>query len=304
MEDRLYKFARLVDAGSFTEAAKRLHISQPALTTAIKKLERELHAELLVRSHRTLKLTAAGAIAYETAKSLHTQSQNLKAALAEITNQPLTLRVGLIDGIADLLFVHGDSLGNLEQEATVSLSVDNTAQLLTFVRRDDLDIALIAQPQTLPAGLETIALGEEPLLLVVKTSDLQKTTKDIQQHKQIRMLSYNQTSRTYYLIEQYLLENSIQTTPTFYSTSPELILQLARAGRGIAALPFLLVQPHIASGELAILRAGGTNYIPRSIVAVHRSGRSVATPVLALLDAARNQLTRLMTTTIAAIDQD
>src|SRR5688572_9285664 len=106
MEDRLYKFARLVDAGSFTKAAAAMHISQPALTTAIKKLERELHAELLIRDSHTFRLTAAGAVAYDTAKELSTQARNLKLRLSEAADRKVHLNLGMIDSVADLLFVH------------------------------------------------------------------------------------------------------------------------------------------------------------------------------------------------------
>ena len=50
MEDRIRKFAHLIDAGSFTKAARDLHISQPALSMAVQKLERELHAPLYIRA--------------------------------------------------------------------------------------------------------------------------------------------------------------------------------------------------------------------------------------------------------------
>ena len=48
MDERLKKFVQLVDSGSYTQASRQLHISQPALSVAIGKLERELHASLLV----------------------------------------------------------------------------------------------------------------------------------------------------------------------------------------------------------------------------------------------------------------
>ncbi|HET8670131.1 MAG TPA: LysR family transcriptional regulator, partial [Candidatus Saccharimonadales bacterium] len=148
MESRLYKFARLVEAGSFTKAAAILHISQPALTTAIKKLERELKAELLVRDSHTFKLTAAGGIAYATAREINVQASNLKLRLAEAATQKVQLRLGLIDSIADMLFIHSDNLQMLEQGTHLSLSVDNTTKLLTYVEHDELDIALVSRPST------------------------------------------------------------------------------------------------------------------------------------------------------------
>jgi DNA-binding transcriptional LysR family regulator len=72
MEDRLRKFAVLVDTGNFTKAAQRLHTSQPALSIAINKLEQELHVKLIVRGIRPFTLTKPGQVVYETVN--HTDS--------------------------------------------------------------------------------------------------------------------------------------------------------------------------------------------------------------------------------------
>src|SRR5688572_29853136 len=110
MEERLRKFAHLVDVGSFTKAAAELHISQPALSTAIAKLERELRAKLLVRGVRPLALTPAGKLAYQTAKDLSVQADNLKLRLAELAHEQVTLKIGMIDSMASTLFATSDGL--------------------------------------------------------------------------------------------------------------------------------------------------------------------------------------------------
>ena len=78
MEGRLKLFASLIDTGSFTRAAATLRISQPALSTAIRKLERELGSSLLERND--FSLTDAGRLAYEAGKKLHVSEQNVKFA--------------------------------------------------------------------------------------------------------------------------------------------------------------------------------------------------------------------------------
>src|ERR1700751_5187786 len=99
MEERLRKFAVLVDAGSYTKASQELHISQPALSTAMNKLERELKAELLVHGSRTLKLTKAGKLAYDSAKELGIVSSNLKTRIADLLHDNPKLTIGMIDSV-------------------------------------------------------------------------------------------------------------------------------------------------------------------------------------------------------------
>ena len=56
----LLYFATVAEQQSFTRAAKKLRIAQPAISQQIKKLEEELEVKLLVRTKRSVKLTAAG----------------------------------------------------------------------------------------------------------------------------------------------------------------------------------------------------------------------------------------------------
>jgi len=53
-------FARVVEAGSFAEAARRMNISRAAVSKAVAKLEKDLSARLLLRSTRHLSLTETG----------------------------------------------------------------------------------------------------------------------------------------------------------------------------------------------------------------------------------------------------
>ncbi|MEK7153352.1 MAG: LysR family transcriptional regulator [Patescibacteria group bacterium] len=293
MEDRLYKFARLVDAGSYTKAARLMHISQPALTTAIKKLERELHAELLIRNSHTFKLTAAGSIAYDTAKELSIQARNLKLRLSEAADRKVSLGLGMIDSMAELLFIQGDSLSELERGTHLSLTVDNTTQLLTYVEHDDLDIALIAKPPVLSSSLMAIDLGEEPLILVTHTSRVKEVGRQLEDNELRHFLHYNQNARTHRLISRHFAQRDIELRPAFYSTSPEIMLQLVLAKRGAAVLPYLLVKPYVKQGQLMPIVAGDTCIVGRNIVSIHRAGRSLPDQVNNLLSKTRTQLSQL-----------
>lgn len=293
MEDRLYKFARLVDAGSYTKAAKILHISQPALTTAIKKLERELQAELLIRGSRAFALTAAGRIAYETAKHMSVQADNLRSQLAIAGNSKPDLRLGLIDGLADLLFVHGNNLAQLEQSTRLALTVDNSSRLINYVEHDHLDLGLVARPASLPSSLEVIELGEEPLVVVTGSGRALQAQAEIAAGQLHDFLAYNQESHTYKLIEDHLSAQGLHVTHSFYSTSPEIMLQLLLEGRGTAALPYLLVRSHLQGGLLVPVQTKAGSIIKRSVVGLHRTGRLLPNDAALLLQETRTQLASL-----------
>src|SRR6185369_16402199 len=99
MEERLQKFVSLVDAGSFVRAVRELHISQPALSVAIAKLERELKSPLLVRGVRPLAVTPAGELAYAAGRDITLQASNLRILLAELAERRVNISVGMIDSV-------------------------------------------------------------------------------------------------------------------------------------------------------------------------------------------------------------
>jgi DNA-binding transcriptional LysR family regulator len=63
-------FAAVVQEGGFTRAAAKLHLSQPAISKSLNELERQLDVNLLDRTGRSIRLTAAGRTLYERAREL------------------------------------------------------------------------------------------------------------------------------------------------------------------------------------------------------------------------------------------
>jgi DNA-binding transcriptional LysR family regulator len=274
MEDRLRKLVSLVDAGSFTVAAQNLHVSQPALSVAIAKLERELRTPLIVHGVRPITLTPAGQLAYETGRDIATQNTNLKTRLAELAHQEVSVSIGMIDSVAGALLTSSEGVDSLERQAVVTLAVDNSRNLLQATNRGRLDLAFVVEQQSYDSSLEVLATADEPLVVVGSpTSSRGRATNSLS-----RFISYDQASTTHRMIVQALAATHHVVEPVFYSTSPEVMLRLVLQGRGVAALPYLLVRQYLESGELVII---GTPplHISRPIHAVKRHGTILAAPL-------------------------
>lgn len=293
MEDRLQKFAQLVDAGSFTKAAEKLHISQPALSTAIGKLERELHTTLLIRGTRSLKLTPGGKVAYAHAKESAVRIGNLKLSIAATMSARLNVRVGMIDSIADVLLSRETGLTELKRHARVSLIVNNSRYLMNAIARDDIDLAFVVAQPSHPSSINTNAVGSEPLVLVCHSSLQEVLQKAIERGDLPNFISYNQGSTTFQLIKGVLFKYQIAYQPTLYSTSPEVIRKLVLAGNGAAALPFLMVRDLLLANQLATLKVGPSTIIARPIVAISHRDKLLPNPLVTMSDALQLLLSNL-----------
>lgn len=294
MEDRLQKFAHLIDAGSFTRAARDLHISQPALSMSIQKLERELRTSLYVRGSQPVAPTQAGKQAYQSAKELDACLRTLRVKLSEMAEQEITLSIGMIDSIADIMLANPRAVGTLESQAKVSLAINNSRYLLNSLERGDIDVAIIAeQAQPLETLLHAESIGAEPLVVISHQAIVEKIMQEFRAGILRAFISYDQPSRTHAIIEQHFALQNVTISPQFFSSSPDVIQRLVMAQKGAAALPYRRVQKHLQSGTLKQLSR--QSVIPRNITVVTRRNYQAPQLLHATIESVRTDLARLLT---------
>ena len=85
--DRLNVFLQVSETQSFSEAAQRLHISQPTVSKHIKELENELKAELFIRSSGGVQLTEAGQTLLPWARKMVRDSLNLENMMGSLDQE-------------------------------------------------------------------------------------------------------------------------------------------------------------------------------------------------------------------------
>ncbi|MEO6761295.1 MAG: LysR family transcriptional regulator [Candidatus Saccharimonadales bacterium] len=246
MEERLKKFAVLVDYGTFTEAARQLHISQPALTTAIKKLERELKSSLLVHTSGGFVLTKFGQLAYDQGNQLNHSMTNFRNRFKEAGTQRMQFRLGCIDSVADLI-VKRHLIKDLNESTELSLNVESSSTLMTRLKRQQIDLVLAVKQPAVSTSFAVQTIGREQFYLACSPSLKTNVETEIKQGRLTRFLAYNIQSTTYNLLSQQLLAQSIVASPSFYSTNPAILLEVALQGKGVVALPRSMITTELKS---------------------------------------------------------
>jgi len=159
-----YMVARL---GSITQAAKKLGLSQPTVTTQIRSLEGQYAVELFYRGGRRLTLTDEGARLLPMVQALLQQESDIEFFLRNCGQMQGSLRIGATSPyyVLGLIKAFRERYPQIE----VSVEIGNSQQVLEALYECRVDLAASSQPVE-DARLIHLVLGRDPLVLAVHRS--------------------------------------------------------------------------------------------------------------------------------------
>ena len=163
-------FVAVAQERHFGRAAVRLHMTQPPLSRAIKRLEEDLGTVLLLRSAAGVTLTAAGAVLYEEARTLLEQADQLRTRVLGVAGAA-TVTVGVLADSGEQAG-HRLAAAFRERHPHVRISIreadftDPTAGL----RAGLVDVALTRAPFD-DTGISSQVLRSDPIGVVLRTDD-------------------------------------------------------------------------------------------------------------------------------------
>ena len=247
----------LADHKHFGRAAAACYVSQPTLSTQIKKLEDELGVPLVERAPRKVMLTPAGRDAADRARRIVAEVEQMKEA-ARRSRDPEsgTLRLGVFPTLGPYLLPHVvPELRERFPQLELLLVEEKSDVLLQRLREGKLDAALLALPLH-DDQLHAEPLFEEPFVFAAP-----------REHPLAAKgaLSMSQLSdETLLLLEDghCLRDQALDVCRMagaderdgFRATSLETLRQMVAAGVGITLLPMLAVQPPVpASADIVLL---------------------------------------------------
>jgi DNA-binding transcriptional LysR family regulator len=163
-------FVTVAEELSFTRAARRLHVVQSGVSSAIQVLERELGAVLFDRDRHRVALTDAGQALLPEARATLAAAQAAQDAVAQARaglRGTLTVGTMMSTGHVDLPELLGRFHSSHPGVAVhLRQASAGSAELARQVIAGDLDLALLALPGQPPSGLRLRPLTEEPLVLI------------------------------------------------------------------------------------------------------------------------------------------
>lgn len=233
-------FMKVADHQSFTEAAESFYLSQPSLSKAVKRLEQELHVELLDRSSRRLRLTDAGKIVYEQGEKALAELNNIPALLSELKGIAAgQIKFGVPPLIGTLFFPE-IALKFSHRYPNVKLElVEVGAKVVEqLVEAEEIDVGLVVLPVN-EEKFDVCPFITDEFYLYVHAEDRLARKKaasltDVEQEKLIVFPKH-------FTLHSYIINSckSAGFTPHIsYETSQwDLTIELIAAKMGVALLP-------------------------------------------------------------------
>jgi DNA-binding transcriptional LysR family regulator len=254
----------VAEAGSFTGAGRRLHVSQSAVSRQILLLESELNEPLFWRIKRKVKITPAGEALLQLAIRVFDDIKETTTSITE-TQEKLSGTVRLVGGMTVSLYLFPSLLREfrrLHPEVDVKVITGSTERLLRKLRAGAADIGLLTLPVDEP-DLVTVPVMREELMLVTYPSHPLAKRGSIQPHDLVRQpfVLFERGSNTRRVIDEFFVTEKIQPRIVMETENVEIIKAMVRSGIGITIISNQAAEREVREGQLASCRIAGQTLV-------------------------------------------
>ena len=251
---RMSVFAKVVELGSFTAAARQLQMSVSSISQTVAKLEDELQVKLLNRSTRSIGLTEAGKIYYQGCRRMLHEVQDVHEQLYAFNNTPIgTLRIGSSSTMAQNVLAKMTA-EMLKEHPGLSVNLVTGIPAPDLIA-DGLDV-VIRVGALQDSSLFSRRLGTMPMVVCAAKNYLAQygtpeKPADMANHS---WLEYSvRPDNEFELVAPEGIATRLIPQGRFVTNDPMTLTRWLTAGAGIAYVPLMWVIEEINSGQLEIL---------------------------------------------------
>ena len=279
----LRAFLLVAETGSFSEAAKKLYLTQPAVSKRIAQLETQLNVSLFDRIGRRINITEAGEALLPHARAVHLELQAAQQSVRDLA--------GEVGGRLRLATSHHIGLHRLppllsffsKAFPAVQLDIDfmDSEQAYELTLQGEVELAVVTLAPSSIVNIVTRPIWLDPLDFMVQegtqlTRKKALGLKELSQHPAILPGLNTYTGQIVKsLFEQRSLPIQIAITTNYLET----IRMMASVGLGWTVLPRSMRDPSLATLPIRDAR------IERTLGAIHHEGRSLSRAAQAFIEA-------------------
>ena len=279
----LRAFLLVAESRSFSQAAKRLHLTQPAVSKRIAQLEAQLNVSLFDRIGRRISTTEAGEALLPHARAVHLELQAAQQSVRDLA--------GEVRGRLRLATSHHIGLHRLppllsffsKAFPAVQLDIDfmDSEQAYELTLQGEVELAVVTLAPSPIANIVTRPIWLDPLDFMVQ-QDTQLTRKKalgLQELSQHPAILPGLNTYTGQIVKSLFDQRSLPIQIAITTNYLETIRMMASVGLGWTVLPRSMRDPSLATLPIRDAR------IERTLGAIHHEGRSLSRAAQAFIEA-------------------
>jgi DNA-binding transcriptional LysR family regulator len=231
-----------MDSRSMTHAAQQFHLSPGAVSLQLHSLSDELHAELFVRSGKTLVPTPAALRLAEHAKEVIRWTSRIQQEFADDVSKDVR-PFQFATGVTTLIHQLGRPLRELRKRfpnADIGVTVGVTEEIVAGLHERRFDLGLISLPVS-DENLKILPLFDEELLVLRPSPNSVRSTRvgviQASDLAHVPFLLYPKRSNIRTIIDQFFQEINIAPRVVMEAEDSEAIKGLVESGFGYSILP-------------------------------------------------------------------
>lgn len=283
-------FVAVVDTGTFTGAAKRIHLAQSGVSAHVKALEREVGQPLFERRPRAAVLTQAGEALLPHARAALDSLAAGRASVESVTGLLHGhLAIGTITSISPRSIDLPRVLTTFHRQhpgVELSLVEDSSATLARRVSNGELDAAFVSLTEDSPTGVHTRELTRERITAAFSPSHPladNGTTVSLAELAHYPLIALPPGSGIRWQLDKALHATGVSARISFEASDPDVLVALATQGLGVAVVPESAIRqtmsaahallPELPPGRIGMLwRQGRSTNPATSVFARHVVG--------------------------------
>lgn len=286
----LRAFVAVVEARSFSEAARRLNVAPSTVSKHVSMLEDRIRGQLIIRSTKNLSITELGGRFYERCVTILDQVEAAEMEIGDYNAEP--------QGVLKLAAAPVFAMKHLTSVLCRFMNKYPHVKVETSLETANVDLvaegfdAAIRVSSSLEPGLIALKLAPNIRVFCAAPDYLKKygaptCVVDLQDHNCIVVRGVSQSSRWAVRNTKGELE-SAQVSGNFSSDNGDIVRQAILGGLGIGHLARFMVQEHLDSGELVEIFSD-SRVIASHVFAVYPERRNLPLKTRAFLDHMREE---------------
>ena len=218
-----------------TKASEDLHISQPAISQSIKKLENQLGGTLFLRSNKGMELTEEGKMIYEYVKGaleLINNAENEFTSFKDLSKGEI--KIGCSTTLTKLILI--DAIKEFHNEypnININITNDLTSNLINDLKLGKLDFVIFNESNIKETNLHLEKIKELKQGFIYNPEFYNDETDNFEDLNKYPLILQKEESNSRKLLDYIALQNSVKLVPKMEVASQELITEFTNIGLGI-----------------------------------------------------------------------